>query len=257
VADLPPSSTLPLGTGVTVVARNPAGLVALAKPGGVRAHPNGPGADPRALLTVEYDAKRECYQWTDAHGAARELHLLHRLDGPTSGVILLATTAELAAAVRAAFAARTVEKTYLAAVFGAGERTQGTWTDRLEVGRQGGHLRTRNLAPAAGSEPAVTRVRCLRPARGPLRISLLSLRPKTGRTHQLRVQCASRHLPIVGDATYGDFTRNRALIRSLGHRDLFLHAASVALRIPFQGRDLQFSATAPTPPAFDLVCPPG
>ena len=256
MVDLPPPSTLPLGTGVTVVARNPAGLVALAKAGGVRSHPNGPTADPRALLTVEYDPKSECYRWTDAHGAVRELHLLHRLDGPTSGVILLATSAELAAAVRAAFAGRSVEKTYLAAVFGAGERTQGTWTDRLAVERKGGHLRTRSLAPAAGKEPAVTRVRCLRPAQGPLRISLLSLRPLTGRTHQLRVQCASRHLPIVGDATYGDFTRNRTLARSLGARDLFLHAASLTLRIPWQGRDLHFAATAPTPPAFDLVCPP-
>lgn len=250
---LPPSSALPLGPGVTVLARHPAGLLALSKPGGVRSHPNGAAADAGALLTVPYDEKLEAYTWTDPTGGTPwHLHLLHRLDAPTSGVLLLCGDAKLAAAVREAFATRAVEKTYLAAVFGAGERALGTWTDRLAVDRRGGQLRTRRAA-GPQSEAAVTSVRCLLPAAGPFRVALLSLRPKTGRTHQLRVQCAARHLPIVGDATYGDFARNRAVTKALGSKDLCLHACKIELKLPWQGRDLHFSATAPTPAIFAQV----
>ena len=56
---------------------------------------------------------------------------------------------------------------------------------------------------------------------GPM--ALLELQPKTGRTHQLRIQCANRGLPIVGDRTYGDFQRNKALKGEA----LFLHSESV------------------------------
>lgn len=56
-------------------------------------------------------------------------------------------------------------------------------------------------------------------------MALLELRPGTGRTHQLRIQCANRGLPIVGDRTYGDFTKNR----NSKVESLFLHAESIEL----------------------------
>lgn len=251
-----PTDPLPLGPGVTVVGRHPAGLLALAKPGGVRSHPNAQDPDPRALLTVAYDPKLEAYSWTGDAGTPQRLHLLHRLDAPTSGVVILASDPALAKAVRQAFASRAVQKTYQAVVFGSGARSTGTWSDRLASERRAGRVRTRQTSPAGSGASAVTSVHCLRSARGPFRVSLLSLRPKTGRTHQLRVQCASRHLPIVGDATYGDFARNRDLARATGQRGLFLHAAAIELRIHWRGRDLHFCASAPTPPAFDAICPP-
>ena len=58
---------------------------------------------------------------------------------------------------------------------------------------------------------------------GPM--ALLELQPKTGRTHQLRIQCANRGLPIVGDRTYGDFSKNRLL----QDMDLLLHSESIEL----------------------------
>ena len=62
-------------------------------------------------------------------------------------------------------------------------------------------------------------------------LSLLELEPRTGRTHQLRIQCAERGLPIVGDRTYGDFQRNRAFADKKGEAVMFLHAERVALTI--------------------------
>jgi 23S rRNA-/tRNA-specific pseudouridylate synthase len=75
-------------------------------------------------------------------------------------------------------------------------------------------------------------------------LTLLKLEPITGRTHQLRVQCAFHGVPIVGDGTYGEFVFNREFARRTGHKRMFLHAAS--LRIPSLG----FSAESPVPPSF-------
>jgi tRNA pseudouridine65 synthase len=84
-------------------------------------------------------------------------------------------------------------------------------------------------------------------------LTLLELIPRTGRSHQLRVQCAQRHLPIVGDATYGDFTTNRTYAKHGGPRRLCLHSHHTDFRYQWQGREHTFAATAPTPPEMLAV----
>jgi 23S rRNA-/tRNA-specific pseudouridylate synthase len=79
---------------------------------------------------------------------------------------------------------------------------------------------------------------------------LLRLQPHTGRSHQLRVQCARRGLPIVGDQTYGDFRLNREFARHTGWKRLFLHSAETAFRYERRGRSFTFSARAPAPAEF-------
>jgi 23S rRNA-/tRNA-specific pseudouridylate synthase len=74
-------------------------------------------------------------------------------------------------------------------------------------------------------------------------MSLLELEPKTGRTHQLRIQCSQRNLPIVGDRTYGDFEKNRAFAKSTGQQGMFLHAERV--KVPFRGNDWEASVAVP------------
>jgi 23S rRNA-/tRNA-specific pseudouridylate synthase len=81
-------------------------------------------------------------------------------------------------------------------------------------------------------------------------MALIELVPRTGRSHQLRVQCAHRHLPIVGDATYGNFTANRALAKATGVKRLCLHSHSTRFDYEHAGRVVKFSATAPTPAEF-------
>jgi 23S rRNA-/tRNA-specific pseudouridylate synthase len=81
-------------------------------------------------------------------------------------------------------------------------------------------------------------------------VTLVELRPVTGRTHQLRVQCAKRHLPIVGDATYGDFRRNREFAKATGLKRLFLHSVDTRLEYSRGGRTFAFHSEAPLPEEF-------
>jgi tRNA pseudouridine65 synthase len=82
------------------------------------------------------------------------------------------------------------------------------------------------------------------------RVSLIRLEPRTGRSHQLRVQCAKRGLPIVGDRTYGDFAANRGFAKRGGPRRLFLHALEIGFEYKLGGREYAFSAEAPLPAEF-------
>ncbi len=233
---------LPLHPAARVLARHRAGLIAVDKPPGVRSHPNAPEADRRALLHLPYDAEAEAYRM---EGYGGWIHLLHRLDSPTSGVVLIATDAATAAAVRDAFARHAVHKTYHALVRGRPARREETWRDRLRVRRGRGTVR----ADSGDGDPAETRIECAGTLPGPPVLSLLRLRPVTGRTHQLRVQCAARRCPIVGDATYGDFRFNRDYARRTGEKRLFLHAS--ALRIEGDGKNLPaFAVESPLPAVF-------
>jgi 23S rRNA-/tRNA-specific pseudouridylate synthase len=173
---------------------------------------------------------------------------LNRLDSATSGVILAAASAALAAAIRAQFKRKQVRKVYHALVFGAPRESAGLWQDRLAVAKRGGRIRT---ATHAGHVPAESRMTVVRSGGGEPRLTLLQLEPHTGRSHQLRVQCAKRSLPIVGDQTYGNFARNREFAKRTGEKRLFLHSLSTAFDYEVQGRRGHFATTAPRPIEFE------
>ena len=243
---------LPLGRGVTVLTRDANGLVAFDKPAGVLSHPNSAEDEPRALLTAHYSLESECYQWKTAEGDAMATHrlwLLNRLDSATSGVILAASGEELAREVRAQFKRRQIRKVYHALVFGLPAVPAQVWRDRLAVTKQAGRVRT----SGAGHIPCESQMKLLQQRAAPPPIALLQLEPHTGRSHQLRVQCALRRLPIVGDATYGDFARNREFAKRTGLKRLFLHSWETNFDYEFGGRPFHFAARAPLPEEFDTV----
>jgi len=243
-------SALPLGPRVRVVARDANGVVAFDKPAGVLSHPNKPADAARSLLNAGYETEEECYRWSAGgagEGGHARLWLLNRLDSPTSGVILAAADGALAREIRAQFKERQVHKTYCALVFGAPARPEELWRDQLSVDKKGGHIRTR----AVGNLPAECRMQLLRSNRAEPRLSLLQLQPLTGRSHQLRVQCARRRLPIVNDASYGDFKHNHAFARRTGCRRLFLHSLAVAFDYEWPGGKTRFRAEAPLPAEFE------
>lgn len=240
---------MPLASGVRVTAHDAYGLGAVDKPPGVRAHPNDAAPDSGALLIVPYDAAQQCYRWTGPDGASQAAWLLNRLDAGTSGVLLLALDPAVATAVRECFERQAVEKRYLALVFGHAQPARQTWRDRLGTERRGGVARTRE----AGHVLATCDCRVLARVAGQPPVSLLELQPHTGRTHQLRVQCARRGLPVVGDATYGDFRRNREYARRTGIDRLMLHSWSTRLRYALPGAgEVEFCAESPAPEAFGL-----
>ena len=242
------ASDLPLGTGVAILTEAPGGLVAFDKPAGVLSHPNMRSEQPRALLTCDYSIEGEFFRWTDAAGAARTFWLLNRLDSHTSGVILgVLDNTELARRIRALFRQKHIQKVYHALVFGKPSQANAVWKDRLEIEKRGGQVRTK----AGEGIPSESQVRVLKQRRDPaMSLALIELTPRTGRSHQLRVQCAHRHLPIVGDATYGDFGANRALAKATGVKRLCLHSHSTRFDYEHAGRAVPFSAIAPTPQEF-------
>lgn len=238
----PPS--LPLGPGVQIVNTHPAGLIGLFKPAGILSHPNKPSDSARALLSWPYDPGEQVFV---EPGGAGKVWLLNRLDSATSGVLLCASEKDAADLVKRLFAENRVRKKYYALVFGAMRPPVQQWRDRLAVAKKDGRLRatTRGGAPAE----TVARLRRVHPGLPPL--ALLELEPKTGRTHQLRVQCARRDLPIVGDQTYGKYSWNRAFARGRGSKRLFLHSAEIAVTAKLGGERFSFVAAAPLPPEFN------
>jgi tRNA pseudouridine65 synthase len=240
-------TTLPLGRGVTVIHHDANGLAALAKPAGVLSHPNEVADEPRSLLTVPYRIEGEYFEWSvSGELEPRRLWLLNRLDSATSGVILASSDRRLAEEVRAQFKRKTVRKVYQALVFGAPPTQLALWRDRLAVEKKGGRIRTGTV----GHVPAESRMTVLRTGRAEPRVSLIRLEPRTGRSHQLRVQCAKRGVPIIGDQTYGDFSRNREFARMAGTKRLFLHSLETEFEYEFGGAKHGFSAKATLPPEF-------
>ncbi|MGF1448542.1 MAG: RluA family pseudouridine synthase [Opitutales bacterium] len=264
---------LPLSEGVRILEDHPSGLVALFKPPGVLSQPNPPeeplpeavrkareaqpvDLDPIApqrpsLLQAEYDFDEECFFW-DEGGEERRLYLLNRLDSPTTGVVLLSRRESLVMAVRDIFASHRVQKTYYAIVKGRPPNMPPLWIDVLERKRTGeGHLRVQSSSQA--QSVARTRHQFVRQDRNRLGISLVRLSPVTGRTHQLRVQCAKRKVPIVGDQTYGDFKFNRRVSKGIYSKRMFLHAAALELRLQHEGEVIDFKAECPLPEDFSLL----
>lgn len=151
--------------------------------------------------------------------------IVHRLDKETSGLMVVAKTDAAQASLMRQFSDRSVEKEYLALVRGSAPAPRG----RIEapVGR---HPADRlRMAVVAGGREAVTEYEVLAEHGG---FSLLSLRPRTGRTHQLRAHLAYLGLPIVGDLRYGAGAGPGGLARQ------FLHAARLTFERPVDGRRL-------------------
>lgn len=164
--------------------------------------------------------------------------LVHRLDRTTSGVVLLARTSKAAGRLSAQFREGAVEKTYWAIVEGVPAEAEGTWTDRLEKDRRTNQSRTMDESETGGKEARVAfRVLERRPD-----TAWLELRPLTGRSHQLRVQLASRGLPIMGDRKYGAKARLKAMD---GGSRIALHARSLWFTHPTRGEVIEVEAPAP------------
>ncbi len=243
-------TSLPLGPGVTVITSDANGLGALSKPAGVLSHPNEFVLEGRSLLTARYVPEGEYFEWPSPGGAAGaepvRLHLLNRLDSATSGVIMVSAEPELAKFVRELFQRKHVHKIYQALVFGQPARPMELWRDWLMVKKERGKIRT----GLGGGLKAETQMSVLRRRGGAQALALLKLVPRTGRSHQLRVQCAEHHLSIVGDATYGNFEANRTFTRTTGERRLFLHSLETSFDYDWQGRTHRFLAKAPLPLEF-------
>ncbi|RUO48205.1 TIGR01621 family pseudouridine synthase [Pseudidiomarina aquimaris] len=149
----------------------------------------------------------------------------HRLDTPTSGLLLVARNAAAAAALSQLFAERQINKTYLAIAAGKPKKKQGWVIGDMEKARRGNWRLCHSKLNPARTQFTSTAI-----ATG---YRLYELHPQTGRTHQLRVAMKSLGVPIVGDSRYG----------GEAHEYLHLHA----WRLAFSYAGENFSLTAPVP----------
>ena len=132
--------------------------------------------------------------------------LLHRLDRPASGVVLVAKTGKAARRLSEQFRTRAVAKLYWAIVFGVPAADAGVWTDVVTKDRRINRSSTEEGGDGTGKD-AVVEFQVVERWSG---CSKLELRPQSGRSHQLRVQLASRGMPILGDIKYGSTVRLKA-----------------------------------------------
>ncbi|MDR0623999.1 MAG: RluA family pseudouridine synthase [Treponema sp.] len=170
-------------------------------------------------------------------GAGLRPGIVHRLDKDTSGVIIAAWDDEALAFLADQFKNRRVKKNYLAFIPGTLKEREG----RIETFIARDRRDRKRFTVSAAGRIAVTRYRVLRSWSGH---SLLLLRPKTGRTHQLRVHLRYLGHPVSGDPIYG---RPDPLFSGSG---LMLHAKSLSIILP--GRDEAQTFRAPLPERFRL-----
>lgn len=220
-----------------VILHEDADCLAVVKPAGQ--FPIGTWAPP-GECTLEQDVRRHL---APDDPAGVYLGIVHRLDRPTSGVLIWAKTPRAARRLSSQFERREAVKEYWALVeAGPGIPStcadEETWSDWLT--RPGKNGLVRLVEPGSpGARSAVTRVRC-EPASGlPPGLAWLRLRPETGRTHQLRAQSAARGSPIVGDAAYGS-TRIFEVPEAIA-----LHARSLQVRHPTLQQPMELVAPLP------------
>jgi len=149
---------------------------------------------------------------------------VHRLDKVTSGLILIARSANVANALGERFAEHRIDKFYLALSAGKPKKKQGLVRGDMDKGRGGAWKLLHSTA-----NPAITQFFSSAAEPG---VRAFLLRPRTGRTHQLRVALKSVGAPILGDALYGGEPAERT----------YLHAYALAFEL--DGEDFRF------------VCPP-
>ncbi len=159
--------------------------------------------------------------------------LVHRLDKDTSGALVLARTRQAAQVLSTSFQGRSVEKVYWALVLGMPEVNAGTIDAPLaKRGAQG----MQRVEETEDGQRAETDYRVLDRAGG--RVAWLELRPRTGRTHQLRAHCTVMGNPILGDGKYGGY---ETFLTGLPRR-LHLHARGLSLPHPAGGARLELVA---------------
>jgi 23S rRNA pseudouridine955/2504/2580 synthase len=168
--------------------------------------------------------------------------LVHRLDRDTSGVLLIARTVPVAAALAQSLRRRDARKIYWALTRGVPEKPRGTI--KLALAKTGSRGRDERMEAAdredEGAKHAMTDYAVL--GRAGKEFAWVAAKPVTGRTHQIRVHLASLGTPIVGDFKYGGTeARGRGDIENKLH----LHARSIDIAHPDGGR---LSVSAPLPP---------
>ena len=202
-------------------------LLVIDKPSGVAVH----GGSGVSFGIIE--------QLRSARPQAKFLELVHRLDRETSGVLLLAKKRSALINLHEQMRDGKNDKRYLCLVLGKWRNMkQHVKLPLHKFNTQNGEKRVMVREDGQASHTIVTL------QKNWPEFSLLEAQLKTGRTHQIRVHLSHLGFPITGDDKYGDFARNKELIKQRLKR-MFLHAYSITFAHPLTAEVIQLSAPLP------------
>jgi tRNA pseudouridine65 synthase len=197
-------------------------LVAIDKPAGMLVHP---GREPEPTSQIAMKVLRD--------QIGKRVSTLHRLDRPTSGVLLFALDPIVEKDLRRQFADQSIEKKYIAVVIG---ESPERWTNHSPLQKEEGE-------PYREAQTDLFRQRTVRIGDDPF--SILTARPKTGRYHQIRKHLASDGFPIVGDYLYGKVEEMEKLAQRIGQSRLMLHASELQFHHPVENAEMTIACPLP------------
>jgi 23S rRNA pseudouridine1911/1915/1917 synthase len=201
-------------------------LAVLNKPAGLVVHP-GPGHEGGTLVS----GLLHHFGSLSQIGGVSRPGIVHRLDKETSGCLVVAKTDAAHRLLAAQFAGREVSKVYLALVSGSPRFRRGVVD--APIGRHAVNRKKMAICAIGRGRDAITEYRVLKSVGG---VSLVECRPRTGRTHQIRVHLKHLGCPVLGDPLYG---------RRGGFSRQMLHAWKLEFRHPVTGHRLAFEAAPP------------
>lgn len=221
------------------IAFEDAHLIVIDKPAGMVVHPaagNPAGTLVNALL-------HHCRGQLSGIGGVARPGIVHRIDKDTSGLLVVAKSDAAHEGLARQFAAHTVYRRYLAACAGHPAPPEGTINARL--GRSDADRKKMAVLPkdSLRGKHAITHYTTLERLD---HAALIECRLETGRTHQVRVHCASTGHALLGDPLYGRTPKAlRPVLERIGFARQALHAAELGFVHPVTGEDLRFASPLP------------
>ncbi|MFN3864780.1 MAG: RluA family pseudouridine synthase [Erythrobacter sp.] len=238
IAAAMPAAALPEAIALTIAYEDDH-LVVVDKPAGMVVHPaagNVTGTLVNALL-------HHCRgQLSGINGVARP-GIVHRIDKDTSGLLVVAKSDAAHEGLAAQFAAHSVQRRYIAVC--AGQPWPGEGTIEARIGRSDADRKKMTVLPNNSSrgKSAITHYQVIERLDD---AAVIACRLETGRTHQVRVHCASIGHPLLGDPVYGRTPKPlRPLLERIGFARQALHAAELGFVHPRTGENLRFRSDLP------------
>ncbi len=214
-------------------------LLVVNKPAGMVVHPAAGNPDGTLVNALLHHCKG---QLSGINGVARP-GIVHRIDKDTSGLLVVAKNDAAHEGLAKQFADHSITRRYLAVCAGYPNPPAGTVSGRL--GRSDKDRKKMAVLPDDSSrgKHAVTHFETIRRLD---HAALIECRLETGRTHQVRVHCASIGHPLLGDPVYGRTPKPlRATLQQLQFARQALHAARLGFKHPISGESLDFCAELP------------